>query len=56
MSYISGSREALVAMLEDAFECGFDAGADERETLREAWLDYYYTVLSSELGEELENE
>lgn len=59
MSYISGSRKALVAMLQDAFECGFEAGfhcEDNPGDPHADWLDYYYTVLSSELGEELTDE
>ena len=56
MSYISGSRKALVAMLQDAFECGFEAGfhcEDNPGDPHADWLDYYYTIVASSLAEEV---
>ena len=53
MSYISGSRKALIAMLQDAFECGFEAGfhcEDNPGDPHADWLDYYSTSLDQDLG------
>ena len=55
MSYVSGSRTALLNMLEDAFAARFEAGfhcEDNPGDYRDEWLGYYYEVLHKELGEE----